>query len=614
MKHPLLNKYMRYLLYLYLIFQVTPIIAAENGNTRYAVIAFPSSEQKAGVNINGQWYTLQSSTDQPQLFEGSAPFGQTYQYGLFTDQHENDIIEHYQRTLAQGTTNTGNEFFNRSQTLYNVPPLPQVYHPIYPPLFSPFNQSNEIATLLLTCNSTGFAAILANPKDKHDPTRCDSVSYISHDTALKFSMAGLKNSGKSTKEFAKQSYKLSINEFVPKDTDAQYFYGRTTIKLRAHETDVTFMREKLMLDLLGASGAATLGGSFVRLFVNNEPQGLYLMIDDATTSTINNMLHAGDYTTKTGPTYKGNALTVQQEGNLVYKGDDLNLYDDSIYKLEDKGRNYEPKLNKANEKQPLVDFMRQLSTIQPEQATDAQHQGSYSTLLDEKHTLIHLCYSFLSGSWDGVWHQASNYYLNQDPTRNQWTLISYDFDETFGLGAPAHFVNTPWQNFTQPGTQRPLVEGLLNSPYWASEFETMLRTIVKRLFKVSVLEPRLEAWRLMLRDDVIFDLGLNRSSPGIQTTWTPWNFETNINATDGQNIGVLEWIRIRSSSLQQQLQFTEEDDLPPLGPYTDGKQWDQDRDGVKPAKDKSASGAARHVKSLNSIVLALVIIGQFLVV
>lgn len=108
-------------------------------------------------------------------------------------------------------------------------------------LFSPFNQSNEIATLLLNCNSTAFDAILADPKADHDSARCDSISYISHGAVLKFTTAGLKNSGKSTKEFAKQSYKIDFNKFTPKGGDKQVLFGRTTVKLRAHETDITFM-------------------------------------------------------------------------------------------------------------------------------------------------------------------------------------------------------------------------------------------------------------------------------------------------------------------------------------------------------------------------------------
>ncbi|CAO3633993.1 unnamed protein product [Cunninghamella blakesleeana] len=570
-------------------------------DVQYAVVAFPNPSQKVSVHANGQWYPLEPKTDSPHLYQGNAPFSENYQYGLVANDQNQNVVEAHQRKLTQGATTTGNEFFNRTRTVYDVPSLPMAYHPIYPPLHSKFNESNEIATLIFNCDATTFNAILADPKADHNYTRCDDFYYIAHDTSLKFTQAGIKNSGKSTKEFAKQSFKVKLSEFAPKGSNKELFYGRTTVKLRAHETDITFMREKLLLDLLGASGAATLQGSYVRVFMNNQPLGLYLMIDDATTSTISNMIHGGDKEIQIGPTYKGNAMTPQEEGNLVYQGDDLALYGDSIYKFEDSGRGYQPKLTAENEKQPLVDFIRQLSTIKPEEATDANNKGSLSTLLDEKHTLIHIAYSFLTGSWDGFVYQASNYYLNQDLERKQWVLISYDFDETFGVGAPAHFVNTTWQNYTRPDSKRPLVDALLKSPYWSSEYETVLKTIIKRVFKPSIIEPRLDAWHQMIREDVEFDMGLNRTSPGKTPTWTMWNFEHNIKQTDGENLGILEYVRLRSAALQQQLNFNDQDDLPPLGPYTGGKQWNQETDGIKTKKSKDESAAITLYTNVYSI-------------
>lgn len=56
-----------------------------------------------------------------------------------------------------------------------------------------------------------------------------------------------------------------------------------------------------MLDCLAAAGAATLSGSFVRLYINDQPFGLYLLMDDASTHLIDNILHAGDWqSTATG--------------------------------------------------------------------------------------------------------------------------------------------------------------------------------------------------------------------------------------------------------------------------------------------------------------------------
>ena len=49
------------------------------------------------------------------------------------------------------------------------------------------------------------------------------------------------------------------------------------------------------MDCIGAAGGATLSGSWVRLFINDQPFGLYVMIDDASTHFIDNVLHAGDW-------------------------------------------------------------------------------------------------------------------------------------------------------------------------------------------------------------------------------------------------------------------------------------------------------------------------------
>lgn len=56
-----------------------------------------------------------------------------------------------------------------------------------------------------------------------------------------------------------------------------------------------------MLDCLAAAGGATLSGSFVRLYINDQPFGLYLLTDDASTHLIDNILHGGDWkSTATG--------------------------------------------------------------------------------------------------------------------------------------------------------------------------------------------------------------------------------------------------------------------------------------------------------------------------
>lgn len=47
--------------------------------------------------------------------------------------------------------------------------------------------------------------------------------------------------------------------------------------------------------MLAASGGATLSGHWARVFINNEAYGLFLLMDDASTHLLDNILHGGDW-------------------------------------------------------------------------------------------------------------------------------------------------------------------------------------------------------------------------------------------------------------------------------------------------------------------------------
>ncbi|KAI8380988.1 coth protein-domain-containing protein [Radiomyces spectabilis] len=545
---------------------------ANAADVQYSVVAFPKQSQGVAVSVGGQNHPLSADQNVPNLFKGKAPSGDSYQYVITEGQQS--TAESVQRKLAQSATSTGNEFFNRSQTVFDVPSLPQAYNPVYTPLYTNMNRSNEIATIVMKADGAALEAILKDPLGGAKAAEVYSMAYISSEEVHTFKGASIKNSGQSTKDYAKQSYKIEFNKFNNATKgNKEHLYGRSVVKLRSLPTDPTFVREKLMLDILGASGAATLSGSWARLYVNDEPYGLFLMIDDASTRFINAALHGGnnDYP-YTGATYKGNALSDDKEANLVYKGDDPTVYPKDVYKMEDTGETEYKKKN--NTLTPLIKFMSDLQHVQI--AQDDKNQGNISKLLDPDHTLIQLAVSFLSGSWDGVWAQASNYYLNQDLSSQKWTLITYDFDEALGNGAPENLFNVTYQDFTPQGAKRPMIEPFIKSPYYSKQFEETVKTLVKRFFKPSVIEPRLEAWHKMLREDIIWDRALPARSPGQPVNWTVDDFDKNLNTTVQGNLGIAEWIRKRTDSVKQQLSFTEEDDLPGLPKYTGGRVMDKD--------------------------------------
>ncbi|KAG2198272.1 hypothetical protein INT47_004356 [Mucor saturninus] len=541
-------------------------------DVQYSVIAFPQGTQGVSVSVGGQTVALQKSSVHPNIYSGSAPFGETYQY-VITDGQTN-TAESTTRKLAQGTTTTGNEFFNRTQTVYNVPSLPQAFNPLYPTLMTNMNISNEIATIIMSVNATALDAFIKAPLEEQDDAQVTDIAYINSKEVYTFQNAGLSTSGQSTKDFSKQSWAVDLGKYNKKSNTTNLLFGRSSIKLRAEETDATLAREKLVLDMLGASGAATLSGSWTRVFINNEAYGLFLLMDDASTHLIDNILHGGDWKSpNTGVTYKGNALTPENEGNLVYTGEDVTKYSSDIYKLSDTGE--DKTISKKNNSQSLIiEFTKKLSEVNAQDATDAEHPGSVANLLDPQHTLIHLAINYLIGSWDGLWYQASNYYLNQDLLTKKWTLITYDFDETYGNGVEDAAMNTvSYKNYARPGSQRPIVDVFLNNTYYDGVFQNTLKTIVKRFFKPSVVDPILSAWSEMLAEDIAWTRTIPGRSPGAQTSFTVKDFKDGLNG-NGSVISISSWVNTRASSLTKLLNFTDTDDLPALAPYTAGTHLD----------------------------------------
>ncbi|KAI9262359.1 coth protein-domain-containing protein [Phascolomyces articulosus] len=531
----------------------------------YSVIAFPNESQGVAVSVDGQTHPLQA-TQYPNLYQGKGPApSKSYQYVLTSSNGGQNQAESTQRQwTSKQTSSTGNEFFNRSRTVYDVPSLPQAYFPIYPPLFTGMNVSNEIATILLNANASGVDAYMKNPKGDFGYIEVYSMTYISSNQIYTFQGAGIKTSGQSTKEFHKQSFKISMDKFNKNATEKPLLFGRSKVKLRAEPTDMTFAREKLLLDCLAAAGAATLSGSWTRLFINGEPYGLYLMIDDATTHFIDNALHSGNYSYPyTGPTYKGNALSDTEEANLAYVGDDPSLYSKYIYDPKDDGV---LDLNKTNEMDPLIGLTKRLASNE-----------KIDSIVDPQHTLIHMAFNFLTGSWDGFWYQASNYYINQNTQSNQWTVITYDFDETFGNDAPQGMMTVPYTQFKKSGNiTRPLQDALIQG--YTADFEQILTTLVKRFFKPSVMQPILGAWESMLLEDITWDRtapSMVRSDFTETKSYTVQDFIVNLNTTQKDTIGILDWITGRSAAVCQQLKINDTDvGLPILGHYMGGAYGD----------------------------------------
>ena len=103
------------------------------------------------------------------------------------------------------------------------------------------NKSDEIATIIMQANMTAVNEILQNPLGDHEYAMVQEMAYINSKDVFQFRSSGFRNSGKSSKEFTRQSFKVKLNEYLAAGEEKQLLFGRTTVKLRAQPADPTMM-------------------------------------------------------------------------------------------------------------------------------------------------------------------------------------------------------------------------------------------------------------------------------------------------------------------------------------------------------------------------------------
>lgn len=101
------------------------------------------------------------------------------------------------------------------------------------------NVSNEIATIIMNVNATALDGFHKAPLEKQDDAQITEFAYISNKEVLQFTAAGLSTSGQSTKDFSKQSWAIDFGKYKVKGAPKDLLFGRSSLKLRAEETDAT---------------------------------------------------------------------------------------------------------------------------------------------------------------------------------------------------------------------------------------------------------------------------------------------------------------------------------------------------------------------------------------
>ncbi|KAF9925450.1 hypothetical protein FBU30_004757 [Linnemannia zychae] len=520
----------------------------------FNVVGYPSSPQNSfGVSINGQITKLVANENTFPVWTGVVP-GTTsqvqYSYVEINAAGAAVKTEPFVRKLInESHITTQNEFFERQTTTWELPKVPYTYLATYPSKTKAFKQK-QIATIHITAPAAEMNEMNTAPKEDKDYRV--TFRFINADTIYTQRNITMRTAGKSSKEHSKQSFAFKF------DTDYnQTFFSRPNIKLRSMVQDPAMIREKLYIDVLNSVGVPTQQGAWVRLFVNNQPYGLYLMVDDIKKSFLKQTVHAGNPTVLLGSLIQMNAWL--EQADLVYKGPLSSQYCVYCYESQNLGNN--PINDSLKE---LAVFMKDLQDFNP---TATPNPISYwnDTRLDLDGFLRCMALEYLMGAFDMYWYSGSNYFMYKNPVMGpangggKWQWIPTDMDGTFGSGYPTSTLPS-YKNYTDFAVrgQHPLVQKLiLGNTQIQAKFEETLKEIVSTVFKPEAMNPRAEAYHRMLSADAKWDFSITRPSVGKNNNFTFEDFTNNLNQkTRNMQSGVLPWIANMSALVANELKFT----------------------------------------------------------
>ncbi|KAF9917421.1 hypothetical protein BX616_001045 [Lobosporangium transversale] len=571
----------------------------------FNVVGYPSTDNGSfGVSVDGKITKLSTNDTTFPVWSGTVP-GTTssvnYQYVELNAEGTSVKAENFTRTLPNSNdTHTYNEFFERKTTKWTLPHIPYVYLATWPSYTKVFNE-DEIATIHATADPAQLAALDANPDS---PEIFVNFRWIDHQMIYSQTNISFKTSGKSSKDYKKQAYRFKFETDI-----GQSFFSRPNIKLRSEVTDPTIMREKIYIDMLNSVGVPTQQGQYVRLFVNNKPRGLYMMVEDVKKSFIKQTVHGGDGKIPLGSLMQNSSPARNNRADLIFKGTNTSDYDPEVYESINLGNN--PPTNPMAQ---LIQFMADLRDFDPVNTPDPVGYWN-NTRLDLDGFLRNMAMEYLGGTYDNYWMAGSNYFIYFNPTlgtQGKWQWVPTDFDGTFGNRFPTNIIS-PYQTVYSFQPDHPLVSKLIiKNKEINALFEQTLKDIVGWAYNPYVLFPRIAAYNQMLLEDYTWDRAIVRTGPGKDTGFTVEDFHNNLEIrTKDMQTSLKGWIGDMSALVAKQLniqyQNTTQDRVPPPPkPTPKGDKTDKTPSKEPTPTDTSSNAAMAQLPSHSALVAILV--------
>ena len=267
-------------------------------------------------------------------------------------------------------------------------------------LFDP----NVLQELRLTINSRDLRDLRTN---------YGNDTYFSADLQwrnIRVRNAGVRSRGGASRNGIKLGLRVDFNRYV----GGQKFLGLKSIVLKNLWQDGSMMHERLAMSFFARMGQPASRESFCRLYINNEFQGLYVIVE----SVDNN------YLARTIGEDSGYLYSYQKQGPFYgeYLGEDLDAY-----KLLFEAQNHEKEGN-TKLYLPIHDWLRQVN-----EREDGVWRERVEEYVDLQQFMTHVAIEVFLAENDGVLgaEGMNNFYLYRFADSKKHRLLPWDKDNSF---------------------------------------------------------------------------------------------------------------------------------------------------------------------------------------
>ncbi|KAF7728414.1 hypothetical protein EC973_006092 [Apophysomyces ossiformis] len=469
-------------------------------NVTYSVIVSAEGQQNIAVVVDQKHYFLNVASASSILYTGAAPAAtQGYHYAKF---NSDNMIESEAFSRAPVQEDTPNEFYNRTWNRVTPVRLPVLLPPLSAMHRIPSSphQKDEIVTLHFEADQNQIDLLHQNATTNQVKMSCN-MTRITLDGWQTFTDVTLKLGGRSSRWSLKLAYDFKLAKH-------QDLAGYRDFKLRSLVTDSSYMRENFIYDVIQSAGLPSTEFSYVRIFMNNKPYGLYGLVETYKAPWLRNVFQGktrGKF--KRGILYQGMGFSnsTKLTSDLDFRGNHGKLYGDGTYKIKVK-----PRHGHHATFTRLMKLTRFLAHA-PNEGTKVIKQ--WEKHLNTQSVIRNMALEIALGFSDGYIADVDNYYLYHDRRNKQFVYLPSDTD--ISMGSSIMNISNMWDGdyHHYPGMtlRRPLFQKMLAVPEFKEAFEALLIKICKTTFDPQVVDPYIDGLTNMIREDVAWDKQLPRS-------------------------------------------------------------------------------------------------------